>query len=148
MIPEGSYLAKVTMPLTWHQHSEGKSDQVSTRFILLEGNGNGQTIAWRGALKEGKAEELTIQALEAMGYDFDSDASVVGKDAVVVVRHEEYDGKTQVRIAFVNDAGGGGGKYVPMPEPLKNAAKARLKALARAGALANGGEPGAAFDKF
>jgi hypothetical protein len=146
MIEAGSFLSKAVSPITWQQSTTGKSDQVSVRVQLLEGTDSGQVIVWRGFLSD-KAIERTLEALENMGWDGERDDSVTsGSTFVSVVQHEEYEGKTRARIAFINDPAGGGGNYEPMPEPQKNAAKARLRALAAATKAANGGA--ASFDKF
>ncbi len=147
MIEAGSFLSKAVSPIAWQQSTTGKSDQVSVRVQLLEGKDAGQVIVWRGFMSD-KAIERTLEALENMGWDGESDDSVKsGTTFVSVVQHEEYEGQTRARIAFINDPAGGGGNYEPMPEAAKSAAKARLKALASATKAAGNGSA-ASFDKF
>ena len=99
-----------------------------------------QSMTWFGSLKEGKAREITLKALLALGMKGgvealldgpDGAAIRVGIDASLVTSEHEYQGSTSVRIDWVNAPGGGG---VKRAEP--TAAKAKLLKLNLNGDLA------------
>jgi hypothetical protein len=119
MIGIGTFEATVMGNLAFSTSSKQGSPQVSVRFATAEGS-----IDWIGSLKEGKATEITTQALAAMGYDGENDGSVNGNKVEIKTQEEEYNGKHTVRVQFVNPLGG---RYVEMTAADKAAAKARLK---------------------
>lgn len=75
-------------------------------------------LTWRGSLKEGKAEEITLRALATMrmkGNDplllADGPASGAiadGFEVMLDIQEEEYNGKFTKKIKWVNAAGGMG----------------------------------------
>jgi hypothetical protein len=128
MIPAGNYFAKGNGPLIITDAKSG-SQRAIVPMRITKGDQEGQLIDFRGSLSEGKALEITNRALEAMGYDYDDDASVTRNEVQIVVQHEEYNGKTYANIQFVNDPNRAA-IYTPSSASIAAAAKARLKAAA------------------
>lgn len=74
-------------------------------------------MTWYGTLKEGKGRDITLKALLTLnmqGNDIgalldgkDGGAIPLGSEASIVTAENEYNGKTSVRIAWVNSADGG-----------------------------------------
>lgn len=132
IIPEGYYKAKpVEMELA--EAGTNKTPQVAVRFQFTEEAGElaGRTIVWYGYLTE-KTLARTVESLRYMGWQGTdlSDLSTATGDVVIVVGHEEYEGKLQARVKFVNSG------HAPLTKnPLDEAGK---KAFARsmAGAIA------------
>lgn len=99
-------------------------------------------MTWYGSLKEGKAREITLNALLNLGFKGkdvtdlldgpDGAAIPLGIDALLVVEPNEYNGKTTMRINWVNRPGGGGA----VKRADANTAKAKLLKLGLAGELA------------
>lgn len=88
--------------------------QVYVEFVAE----NGDTITWYGALTD-KALEYTIKALEVCGWDpaehdgrIDSlnGTQILADNRVdIVVEPETYNGKTRLKVKWINEPGGGGG---------------------------------------
>lgn len=85
-------------------------------FEVQDGVGGTREMIYRGSLNEGKAREMTFDALMVCGLKGD-DISLVAhgapgnaldseKTVSVVIQNEEYEGKTYSKIAFVNEPGG------------------------------------------
>ncbi len=73
-------------------------------------------LTWFGYLNEGRAREITLEALVTMGFKGDDLADLVrnpvdaldkNKDLSLVVEHRTYKGKTKAEIIWVNEIGGG-----------------------------------------
>ena len=137
MLAEGKYTARAIEWSQVTQHEETGNEEIRVLFGL-EG---GQTITWRGYFTE-KTAERTIESLRYMGWQGDDITNVDGLDAnevQLVIKHEEYQGKTQVKVAWVNRLSG---VFVgtPMDASRKQAFAQRMKGLV----LATKGAAGAA----
>jgi len=80
-------------------------------------NGKNRSIYWRGSLKEGKAREITIEALLVCGLSTKflgemadgpkSNALDTEKDIqLTVINETNDDGKTYAKVQYVNEVGG------------------------------------------
>ncbi len=118
LIPEGHYDA-VAVPTTDEQGMERvarfawtKTDvrQVHAWFELLSGPHQGARLPWYGFFTKG-AGKRTIESLRYMGFTGDDLEAAENQplDQIVSVKvgHNEYEGKTNARIDWVNRAGGG-----------------------------------------
>lgn len=125
MIPAGTYRA-IADSATLTETKTGK-EFIAVEFRITEGEMAGEVVPWAGWLTE-KAEDRTLSSLRAMGWGGDIlDLSGLDNAVDVVVKHEEYNGNTSAKVAFVN---------TPRKklDPGKAAAlAARLKAKAEAG---------------
>lgn len=73
-----------------------------------------RTLTWRGSLKEGKAREITLKALFAMGFQSKSFAALAEPNALdrekevqIEVEHRaSQQGKTFANIKWINKLGG------------------------------------------
>jgi hypothetical protein len=96
-----------------------KTPQVAVRFAVVEGDATGEEITWYGFLTEA-AQERTIEGLIHTGWTGDSfeDLSTVGsKDCEIEVAEEEYEGKLQWKVKWVNALGGGGIQMADVMSP-------------------------------
>lgn len=128
-IPEGRHLAKVID--YGLGETKGGEPQVLVQFKL---EGDGSEITWFGSLKEGRASEITIDALLVMGFSGGDLLTLEGgagsgvldekKSVSITVEAEEYQGKTQHKVRWVNPADGGGTK-----RKLTDDKKAKLKSF-------------------
>ena len=108
LMREGYYRARAGDPALGHS-STGK-EQIAVMFTITEDcEYNGKRLAWYGYFTDA-AFDITLKALRAMGWkghDLNDLSTVGSKESSVVVKHEVYKGETKVRIAFVNELGGG-----------------------------------------
>lgn len=135
MLAKGKYRARA---IEWSQvteHEKTGNEEIRVLFGVPdeEGEETGRTITWRGYFTEGTAER-TVESLRYMGWTGDDITNVQGLDAnevQIVVEHEEYQGKTQVRVAWVNRLQG---VYAgqPMSAEKKMAFSQRMKGLVMA----------------
>src|SRR3954468_14263609 len=105
MIPEGKYNA-VAVPVEgdsfveWGETKAGEP-KISMRFKLS----TGETIYWYGYFSE-NARDRTVKALRLVGFVGDSlaDASNqrLNQPVQLVIKHEEYNGKTSAKVQYVN----------------------------------------------
>ena len=90
--------------------AETGTEQVAVTFeITEEGEFHGHTIVWFGFFTEATAER-TVQALRTCGWDGDDLSDLRGLDrneVVLVIEHDEYNGKVQARVKWVNRSGAG-----------------------------------------
>jgi hypothetical protein len=110
MIAPGKYLGTpVSAALGF---TSSGSEQIAVLFEFLEPAG--ERLTWYGYFTE-KTFDRTIESLRACGWmgssldEFGSEHLPGGfnRQVELVVTHEEYNGKTSARIAFVNNVGGG-----------------------------------------
>lgn len=121
MIPEGTYSAVVT-PINTEKGSFscqfGESGQkrtplVTVAFKILRGPEAGRRISWYGYFPGNNDEvvDRTIKALRACGFTGDDLAAfqtqTVEQEVSIVVEHDEYQGRKQAKVAWVNAVGGG-----------------------------------------
>jgi hypothetical protein len=108
---------------------------------------DGQELTWFGSLKEGKAKEITMKTLVAMGFDeLNQNLAVIAKGPTsqilnqeeefsLTVEHDEYLGKTTARIRWVNSKS-------------ENALARRISYDEALAALTGAGTPPAMSDSF
>jgi hypothetical protein len=107
MIPPGEHKARAISASLEEYGSEGRV-RVWVQFQLSE---MAETIVWYGYF-QGKDEETTerlkertVQSLRHcgwQGYDLEDLTGISEKEVNLVVRHELYNGKTVVKVAWVN----------------------------------------------
>ncbi len=108
MIAQGRYPARAV------DHEFGVTPTKGTRFIrikfeILDGEHRGQITHWDGWFTE-KTLERTLDSMENCGWDGGSIGSPVGigsKGCEIQVEHEENEGRTYAKVAWVNRQGGG-----------------------------------------
>ena len=81
------------------------SNQSVAYFEIISGEHSGRRSIWRGSWSGGAAQ-YTAKALRAMGMKgnspFDEPDENYNQIVSLAIRHEEYEGKTYARIAFVS----------------------------------------------
>lgn len=131
LIPEGNYRARVKSA-DFGFTSKG-TEQVQVVFDILDPDYDGQTVIWWGYFSE-KTAERTMQSLRYCGWKGDDVTNLTGindNEVEIVVEHNEYNGKTNARVAWVNRIGSGGMSIkTPMPEDKRKAFAKKMKALA------------------
>lgn len=85
-------------------------------FTLKDENGTSHDMTWNGSLKEGRAREITIDALLICGLKGDDLSRLsmgvesgildVNSDVQLDIQHESFEGKTSAKIKWVNRPGG------------------------------------------
>lgn len=140
MIKPGTYKARATegaLGLT-----KGGKEQAAIAFAIIDGDHAGESVTWFGYFTEATADR-TIEALRHCGWAGDdlSDLSgILDNEVQIVIEHEDYEGKTQVRVKWVNKSGSGG---LALKERLEGgAAKAfaqRMKGAVLAQRMKGGG---------
>jgi hypothetical protein len=138
LIAAGFYRA-VAVPMmtpdgeTWAQFGESKNgnSQVVVNFEILDGPEAGRRIAWFGYFTE-KTVQRTVESLRYCGFTGDDLAAAtvqrLENEVQLVINHEEYDGKMQARVSWVNRAGGGG---VKLEKPMDKRGLDRFAAMMR-----------------
>lgn len=83
-------------------------EYVEVAFEILEPGYEGNTIKWRGYFSGEKNTNITLRALRTCGWQGSDlmDLSTVGADVSLVLDNETYDGKTHLRVKWVNHPGG------------------------------------------
>jgi hypothetical protein len=85
--------------------SSNGNEQVAVLFEITEGEHTGKSLTWFGSFTEA-AIDRTMESLRHCGWTSDNitDACVqIGdNDVEIDVREEEYQGKLQTKVAFVN----------------------------------------------
>jgi hypothetical protein len=121
MLEKGFYRARAV------EYALGKTEkgnrQVAVRFQTFDSEDRpGEQITWYGYFTE-KTAERTLESLQHCGWEGDDITDLAGierNEVQLVVEHEEYEGKTHARVAWVNRAGGGG---IAIKAPLDEAEK-------------------------
>lgn len=131
----GKYLARAIPDTVNFGESSNNNEQVAVSFDFLDGNGDatGDRMTWFGSLAEGKAQDITIEALRNAGARLDGsifDLEGLGSVEVeLVVDWNEYNGKRNLRINWVNAAGGQRFTFkTQLDDKGKKALDAKLKA--------------------
>lgn len=129
MIAAGRYSAKIK-GYGIGTYKDG-SPKVMILFSFKDADEKQQELTWAGSLKEGRAREITIDALLVCGLRGEDIKALAGgvetgllsteNDVSIVIEHEEYEGKTYARIKWVNPAGGGAFKKSTIAEVQKMA---------------------------
>jgi hypothetical protein len=82
--------------------------QVAVELKVLDEGFVGETITWFGYFTEG-THERTIESLRTLGWkgdDLDNLDGIADNDVRIVLDEEEYDGKTRLKVKWINKAGG------------------------------------------
>lgn len=107
MLKAGTYNAKgVRAQLGLTQN--GKEQVAVELAIIDEGDCFGQRITWYGYFTE-RTTERTLDSLRHLGWAGDDLFNLDGVDqneVSIVVEEEEYDGKTRLKVQWVNAKGG------------------------------------------
>ena len=111
--------------------------KVTVLFTFKDEEGKQQDMFWDGFLKSPKSKEITIDALLVCGLKGDdltgfengaeSGKLDLSREVEIVVNHEEFNGKTRAKIAWVNRTGGASFKDVS-PDAVKKLSGLNLKA--------------------
>ena len=110
--------------------STGK-EQVAVELKLTEEVFTGERITWYGYFTEG-TQERTFESLRALGWEGDDLSNLTGLDkneVSIVVQGEEYQGRTSLKVKFINPLGGLALKETMTPDQAKAFAR-RMKGWA------------------
>ncbi len=125
--------------------STGK-ERVAVQLELTDPSVLGRRLTWYGYFTEGSLPH-TVKALRALGWQ-GADLSVLDgldrNDVSIVVEHEDYEGKTQVRVKWINEPGSLGVKTPLQGDEAKSFAarmKANILALEQGQAKPNNAKP-------
>ena len=149
MIPEGTYSAVVIEDDVQWGYTQKGNEQIAVGVRITRGPHEGRQLAWRGYFTE-KTEERTLQSLRYMGWQGNNvtELGPLTNEFSIVVKHEEYDGKTFARIAWINSAGGGRIKLQqPMDAKQLRQFAATMKAKAAAIDEVDGAPPAETSDE-
>ena len=144
MIPAGKYIG-TPVSAALGTTSTGK-EQIAVQFEFIDPVG--ERLTWYGYFTDA-AFDRTIESLRAIGWTGSSLDEFAGEklpagvnhQVELVVQHEEYEGKVQVRIAFVNSIGAGLALKSAMTSDQARAFAAKMKG--RIAALSGGVPPAA-----
>lgn len=127
IIDAGDYRAKAVGAQLGE--TSNHNEQIAIRFALLDFPG--QHITYYGTFTEA-AFEYTMGAIRVAGFkgedisDLSSLADGVAPEVILVVIHEEYNGKISSKVRFINSTGGMALKQALQPDQAKAFAQ-RLK---------------------
>lgn len=144
MIAEGTYPAIAKSAELGF--TKGNEPQIGVTFVLLDDQGaeTPDRIVWFGYFTE-KTERRTLESLRHCGWVGNdvTDLQGLGSQPVeLVIEHEVFEGKTQVKVQWVNQPGGGAFKMArPMDDAAKRQFAARMKSLAASVPTSGGGKP-------
>ena len=129
-------------------HTSDGKPQVAICFSLLDDDYKGETITWFGSFSKNLGNgtktpfQRTVETMRTCGWEGDDFSNLTGLDAnevSLVIEHEEYQGRTQVKVKWVNALGGIALKAPMTPEAAKAFAakmKGELLALGKPAAAA------------
>jgi hypothetical protein len=101
--------------------TKGGKEQVAVELQILDEEFAGETITWFGYFTEG-TQERTIDALRTLGWntnDLDNLDGITENEVRVVLAEEEYEGKTSLKVKWINRVGGLALKTPMTPEQAK-----------------------------
>jgi len=99
--------------------------QVAVELQITDEHFAGETITWFGYFTEG-THERTIEALRTLGWrtdDLDNLEGISDNEVKVVLKEDEYEGKIQLKVAFINRPGGLALKTPMSPQQAKDFAR-------------------------
>jgi hypothetical protein len=106
--------------------------QAVVTFRILRGERAGETITWFGSMTK-ESWMRTLESFRYMGWKGDDlVASPLDQEVELEIENEEYNGKWQAKVAWVNPAGGGGGFKLKKPIVGKELADMLAKIRAQA----------------
>jgi hypothetical protein len=79
-------------------------------------------------LSEG-AKKRTAESLAVLGFDGEDLETVTKNEAIAVIEPEEYEGKTYMRVKWINDPARGGGQFAEMAPAQKQSVMSELRGL-------------------
>jgi hypothetical protein len=130
MIPEGRYTAKAVNALLTYT-STGK-EQLEIWLNIAGGEQNGQRATYYGYFGSDAQVNMQVKALRACGWKGDdlADLSGLDQECEIVVKHEEYNGKTSAKVKYVNPlaAAPRAAMAADKARSFANAMKARIRA--------------------
>lgn len=132
MIPAGKYKAR---PICWGlSESKQGSEQFQIEFEIQDPNvaPSDRVWSWWGKFSSEKAEEISFKAMKACGWngtDLEHVELDPTRDVELVIESETYEGKTRMRVQWVNAIGGGGIQYA-LPSDRARKFAERMKARA------------------
>lgn len=148
----GKYLARAIPDTLQFGRAKTGTEQVAITFRILDGQTQKETneqITWIGALGNEKSVEITGKALRACGCndpeELDAHPEIIARNIVELdCDNETYNGKTRLRVNWVNVPGGGRFAFKQsLDAGSKVSALARLKGvIAKENAADGGGEIG------
>lgn len=145
LIPEGRYLAACSLvdgqSIQWGPATANSQFSAAVALTIAKGEYAGITLTkflyFGNTLDKGgkTGEERSLEALRVIGFtgdDIDKFCDQVPSNLVeITIQHEQYNGKTQVKVGFINRPGGGGGfvlkEKLDARELRANAAKLKAK---------------------
>lgn len=105
MINAGRYRARATEAALGLTRKGG--EQVAVALSIIDGECAGESLTWFGFFSE-KTADRTIESLRTLGWVGDDLSDLTGVDSnevEIVVEHEEYEGRSQVRVKWINRSG-------------------------------------------
>lgn len=106
ILPEGTYTA---VPKYWGPGvTKNGTEQFGITFEISEGPFKGGRASWFGFLNTRDNAARAVKVLNTCGWDSTSslgDVQGLTETVELVVHHEQYNGKTSAKIAFVNRLG-------------------------------------------
>jgi hypothetical protein len=124
-------------------YTSTEKPQVAVEFQILDEEFANEAITWFGYFTD-DTKERTFESLRVMGWKTDDLSNLDGiteNEVRIVVKEEEYQGKTSLKVAWVNKPGGLALKTPMSPQQAKAfAASMRGEALASRGGTATGGQ--------
>lgn len=108
MIDPGTYKAVAIAEDVQFGKAKSGTKQVAIPFRVTEGDFAGHVITYFGFFTD-KTWKRTLEALRYCGWKGDdlSELGPLDQEVEIVVEHEEYDGKTRAKVAWVNRIGSG-----------------------------------------
>lgn len=110
------------------QLSKSDNPQVRVEFEIDDGPEKGRRLSWWGNLSDA-AFDRTKADLAKLGWKSETWNDVTGliTSVEIVVEEEEYNGKTQSRVRWINEIGGRRPAARPVPAAVVAALDARLR---------------------
>lgn len=131
MYAQGKFKAEVLGGVLTKSSSKG-TEQVAVTFRLLEGPDEGRDITAYLALTDARLP-YTVKELRLMGWkdDLNDLLTIQGSFVDLVLEHEQYNGKTQTKVKFINAPGTGGVKAADDAAAIADRWRAKIAALPR-----------------
>lgn len=111
-------------------YTSGGKEQVAVQLEVLDEGFQGETITWYGYFSDG-AVDRTLESLRLLGWEGDDLFDLKGlgdKEVRIVLDEDEYEGKIQLKVKWINGPGGLALK-APMNDGEARAFSQRMKGL-------------------
>ena len=145
-IQPGKYRARAQADSVQFGESSKGTEQIAITFDLLDESDapSGQTITWIGFFSE-KTEARTVESVGHCGWDMatgPSNAHRVADNVVeLVIEDEPYEGKSYLRVKWINRIGARFAFEKPMDQGRTGSLFARIKARAASTGAAPAAQP-------